>query len=117
MGGSIIPSQQTESNNKCIFTKNNVKYFKSFRLNNFARQYDLKVKPNNFLIAPKMKMVVRDGPTGHEVIQDHPPAAECHFLQVGGDVVAAISHCSEDAIVRNHKASGFRLENQFKINS
>ena len=65
------------------------------------REYNLKVRPNNFLIAPKMKTVVKGGPTGHEVIQDHPPAVECHFLHVSDDLVAAISHCSDDDIVRN----------------
>lgn len=48
-------------------------------------------------MAPKMKTVVRH--EGKEIVQDHPPALECHFLQIDGETIAAISHCDEDDIV------------------
>lgn len=61
----------------------------------------MKVKPNNFLVAPRMKTVVSGAPAGH-VILEEPPQQECHYLHVDDDIAVAISHCSHDEIVRTH---------------
>ena len=69
---------------------------------NFNREYTLMPRLNNFLIAPSMKTVVHSNDAKRETI-DHVPAAECHFLHVDEDLVAAFSHCSDNEIVTaNH---------------
>jgi len=62
-----------------------------------GKEYTLMPRLNNFLIAPSMKTVVHSNDAKRETI-DHVPAAECHFLHVDEDLVAAFSHCSDNEI-------------------
>lgn len=65
------------------------------------RTYNLKMRPNTFLMAPNMKTVVRSGGLlGEEIVKEHPRGTECHFLHTDGEVVAALSHCTDDDIVQ-----------------
>lgn len=58
------------------------------------------MRPNNFLVTQNMKTVIK-GPFGKEVVQESQPnTVQCHFLHNEGELVAALSHCSEDDIVR-----------------
>lgn len=52
-------------------------------------------------MAPNMKTVVRNEKAGEKFMEDRLPAVECHFLHIDGETVAAISHCSDDDIVRS----------------
>lgn len=53
-------------------------------------------------MAPNMRTVVRNsGPLNKEIVEEHPRGIECHFLHVDGGVAAALSHCTEDDIVRS----------------
>ena len=63
------------------------------------RQYNLKLRPNNFLAASKLKTVVKMDGDRREEIAPRNPTAECHYLHVGGDLVAALSHCSDNDVV------------------
>ena len=60
------------------------------------RQYQLKMRPNNLLVAPRMKTVVR-GDT--EQVIDTKMSSECHYIHVEDDLVAAISHCTDSDVV------------------
>lgn len=52
-------------------------------------------------MAPNMKTVVRSGGLlGEEIVKEHPRGTECHFLHTDGEVVAALSHCTDDDIVQ-----------------
>ena len=58
------------------------------------------MRPNNFLMAPNMKTVVRsNGGPDKEIVEEHPRGEECHFLHYDGGLVAALSHCTDDDIV------------------
>ncbi|KAI9556544.1 hypothetical protein GHT06_016334 [Daphnia sinensis] len=64
-----------------------------------GKTYNLKMRPNTFLMAPNMKTVVRSGGLlGEEIVKEHPRGIECHFLHTDGEVVAALSHCTDDDI-------------------
>jgi hypothetical protein len=71
-----------------------------FSVDSFDRNYNLKVRPNNFLMAPNMKTVVRsNGEQDNEFLEEHPRGDECHFLHYDNGLVAALSHCTDDDIV------------------
>lgn len=64
-----------------------------------GKKYDLKMRPNNFLMAPNMKTVVRSSEgLNKEIVEEHPRGLECHFLKIDGGLAAALSHCTEDDI-------------------
>ncbi len=70
-----------------------------FSVDSFDRNYNLKVRPNNFLMAPNMKTVVRsNGEQVKEIEVEH--CRECHFLNMDGGIVAALSHCTKNDIVK-----------------
>ena len=48
-------------------------------------------------MAPKMRTVIKS--EGKDIVQEHSPAAECHFLHIDGAIISALSHCDEDDIV------------------
>jgi hypothetical protein len=71
-----------------------------FSVDSFDRNYNLKMRPNNFLMAPNMKTVVRsNGEQDKEFVEEHLRGDECHFLHYGNGLVAALSHCTDDDIV------------------
>lgn len=46
-------------------------------------------------------MVVKNEETGEKFLEEHySPDVDCHFLHIEGKTVAALSHCTEDDIVR-----------------
>ena len=58
-------------------------------------------------MAPKMRTVIKN--EGKDIVQEHPPAAECHFLHIDGAIISALSHCDEDDIVwRSNKTAVVR---------
>lgn len=60
------------------------------------------MRPNSFLMAPNMKTVVRSSEgLNKEIVEEHPRGLECHFLKIDGGLAAALSHCTEDDIVRS----------------
>jgi hypothetical protein len=70
-----------------------------FSVVKFDRNYNLRVRPNNFLMAPNMKTVVRSsGEQVKEIEEEH--RRECHFLNMDGGIVAALSHCTKNDIVK-----------------
>lgn len=53
-------------------------------------------------MAPNMKTVVRSSEgLNKEIVEEHPRGLECHFLKIDGGLAAALSHCTEDDIVRS----------------
>jgi hypothetical protein len=93
----IIRSLPTESM-KQLVNKNLM--LNGISVDSFDRNYNLKVRPNNFLMAPNMKTVVRsNGEQDKEFVEEHPRGDECHFLHYDNGLVAALSHCTDDDIV------------------
>ncbi len=52
-------------------------------------------------MAPNMKTVVRSsGEQVKEMEEEHHRGEECHFLNIDGGIVAALSHCTKNDIVK-----------------
>ena len=84
-------------------------------LNDFSvDSFNLKVRPNNFLMASNMKTVVMssEGQDSREIAEEHPRGDECHFLHYDGGLVAALSHCTDDDEIVRLK---FTLNAQNKV--
>ena len=51
-------------------------------------------------MAPNMKTVVRsDGGQATQIVEEHSRGDDCHFLNIDGGLVAALSHCTENDLV------------------
>ena len=64
----------------------------------YNRDYNLKLRPNNFLVSPLMKMVVKT--EKEDIVFIGEEAGDCHFIHAEGGMVVALSHCSDEEVVR-----------------